>query len=311
MDIRQLKYFLGVVEAGSFTKAAAQLHVAQSALSLQVRHLEERLGTPLLVRDKDGVHLTHAGAKLREHARIILRQVAAAEAELTSAARAPTGEVAIGIPSGAARVMISQLLAAARREIPQVSLKIVEGMSSSLEERMAAGRFDLTLLYRTVDGVGEYEELAREEFCLIAHPDKPPFGAVVELAELLPLPLTVPMSGNSLRSSLAEASARMGCTLNVSYEVDSLSSIVRMVAEAQTYSILTPAAVHNEVRAGRVKALKIVNPVISRAVVLAMSKHAQSSQAAQATRSVLMNVVRRLVEAGEWPASLPALAAVN
>lgn len=305
MDIRQLRYFLGVVEAGSFTKAAARLHVAQSALSLHVRQLEEGFGASLLIREKGGIRVTDHGAKLVEHARIILRQVALAEADLTNKNTSPAGEVTVGIPSGAARVMVSELLAAAKEVIPNVSLKIVEGMTGPLEEWMNAGRFNLAVLYRMADSIGGYDELAREEFCLVAHPNMPPFTNPIELADLFAFPLAVPMPVNNVRRSVADAIDRFGCTLDIRFEVDSLSTILRMVAEGKAYSILTPAAIHNEVRSGLVKAIKVVNPVISRSVVLATNTRDERLPAVKATRSVLINVVRELVQIGDWPATLP------
>jgi len=306
LDIRQLRYFLGVVEAGSFTKAAARLHVAQSALSLHVRQLEDGFGVSLLIRDKGGIRVTEHGTKLAEHARTILRQVALAEADLTNKTLSPAGEVTIGIPSGAARVMVSELLAAAKELIPNVSLKIVEGMTGNLEEWMRAGRFNLAVLYRSADAIGGYDELAREEFCLVAHPNMPPFTDAIELADLSTFPLAVPMPVNNVRRSVADAIARFGSTLDIRFEVDSLSTILKMVAEGKAYSILTPAAIQNEVRSGLVKAVKVVNPVISRSVVLATNSQDERLPSVKATRCLLIDVVRSLVQTGDWPATLPS-----
>ncbi|CAH2405117.1 hypothetical protein MES5069_450066 [Mesorhizobium escarrei] len=126
VDIRRLRYFVGIVEAGSFTKAAATLNVAQSALSLHVRQLEEGFGTQLLVRDRTGVSVTASGDKLLEPARIILKEIQLTEAELTNTVAAPSGEVTIGIPSGAARVLSGPLLESVRSELPRISLKMIE-----------------------------------------------------------------------------------------------------------------------------------------------------------------------------------------
>jgi LysR family transcriptional regulator, nitrogen assimilation regulatory protein len=303
MDIRKLKYFVAVVEAGSFTKAAAQLHIAQSALSLHVRQLEERYGT-LLVRDKDGVRTTERGAKLLSHAASILHHVDLAEADLTSDVGRPAGDVTIGIPSGAARVMVASLLAASAEANPLVSLKISEGMTGQIEEWMTAGRLDLAILYRSPDNIGRNVELAREDLYLVAHPEMPPFEPVVALAEIQRLPLAVPTQANSLRQSFSSVAARLGYQLDVRYEVDSLSSIVRMVSDSRSYSILTLAAIHSEVHSGLVRAIKIVNPSITRSVVLMTNPRDEHSLAVLATRSVVIEVVRALVASGDWPASL-------
>ena len=74
MDIRQLRYFVSAVDVGSVTNAAHQLNISQPALGLQIRKLEDELGSPLLTRHSRGVSLTPAGEKLYEHATLILRQ---------------------------------------------------------------------------------------------------------------------------------------------------------------------------------------------------------------------------------------------
>jgi LysR family transcriptional regulator, nitrogen assimilation regulatory protein len=305
VNIRQLRYFVGVVEAGSFTKAAAQLNVAQSALSLHVRQIEDSLGVQLLVRERTGVSLTKSGTKLLRHARIILQQVQLAEEELTNRGRSPSGEVTIGIPSGAARVMVGELLATAHEELPRVSIKVVEGMTGQLEEWMSAGRFNLAVLYRTVENPDHAIVLAREEFCLVAPPDKPPLESTVRLSELQAFPLAVPMRNNNVRRSVADVVARHGCTLNVCFEVDSLSTIVKMVMEGKAYSILAPAAVQREIRLGQVRAVGIVDPVITRSVVLAANPKDMHSPEVSAVRALIPKVVSKLVHSGQWPAILP------
>jgi LysR family nitrogen assimilation transcriptional regulator len=302
MDIRQLRYFVAVVEAGSFTKAAVQLHVAQSALSLHIRQLEQRFGTALLVRDKTGVRTTDRGTRLLTHAQIILRQLALAEADLTSTSSSPAGEVTLGVPSGAARVMVSDVLAAAAKTLPNVSLKIVEGMTGQLEQWMTGGRFDLAVLYRTTDTVGRCVQLAREELYLIANPVAPPFATTIELANIHSFPLAVPRPTNYVRRCVSDIATRLGYTLDVRFEVDSLSSIIAMVIEGRAYSILTLAAVHNEVRSGLLKAVKIVNPLIPRSVVLATNPRDERTPAVVATRELIVDVVHKLVRTGYWPA---------
>jgi LysR family nitrogen assimilation transcriptional regulator len=306
VDLRQLKYFVGVVEAGSFTKAAARLNVAQSALSLHVRQMEEGFGTPLMVRDRTGITLTEAGTKLLHHARIIIRQVRLAEEELTNRAQSPSGEVTIGIPSGAARVMVTELLARAKEELPKVALKIVEGMSGPIEEWMTAGRFNLAVLYRPLENPNQSNTLMREEFYLVAPPDQPPFETTIALSDLHPYPLAVPMRTNNVRRSVADVVAQHGCTLDVRFEVDSLSTIINMVTEGRAYSILTPSAIQREACLGHVRTIRIVDPVITRSVVLAVNPKGERSAEVSAVRLLIRKVARQLVLEGKWPATLPS-----
>ncbi|BCM17682.1 LysR family transcriptional regulator [Mesorhizobium sp. J8] len=305
MDIRQLKYFVGVVEAGSFTKAASLLHVAQSALSLHVRQLEEGFGTQLLVRDRTGISVTASGSKLLERARTILREIRLTEMELTNTVASPAGEVTIGIPSGAARVLSGPLLESARGELPRISLKMIEGMTGPLEEWMAAGRFNLAVLYRTAESTGRMTVLAREEFYLVVPPGEPPFEDEIPLADLHAFPLAVPMRNNNVRRSVADVVAQHGCVLDVRFEVDSLSTIIDMVMEGKAYSILAPSAIQREASQGQVRTVKIIDPVITRSVVLAVNPKDEQSPAVSAVRKLIANVTRTLIESGQWPATAP------
>jgi len=305
MDVRQLRYFVGVVEAGSFTRAAARLNGAQSALSLHVRQLEEGFGTKLLVRERTGVSVTVSGAKLLRRARTILQEIQLTEAELTNKPASPAGEVTIGIPSGAAKVMSGELLATAREELPRISLKIVEGMTGFLEEWMGAGRFNMAILYRTVDSPGPMTILAREELCLVVPPGEPPFDGTVRLANLHVFPLAIPMRNNNVRRSVADVVAQHGCTLEIRFEVDSLSTIIGMVMEGKAYSILAPSAIQKEVAQGQVRAVRIVDPVITRSVVLAVNPKDERTAAVSAVRALIPRVVRKLIDGGQWPAKVP------
>jgi LysR family nitrogen assimilation transcriptional regulator len=303
VDLKKLRYFVGVAEAGGFTRAAEQLNVAQSALSLHVRQLEETFGTQLLIRQRTGVSLSAAGARLLHHAQIILNQVSLAEEELTSKAKSPVGEVSLGIPSGPARFLVPELLASMSERFPKVSLKIVEGMSGPIEEWMLAGRFNLAILYKTVEEAAGFDVLAQEEFCLVIPPDLPPFENTVPLAELHAYPLAVPMSVKNARRSVADVAVRHGTSLDVRYEIDSLSTIISMVADGKAYSILTPPAVQREASSGQVRIARIVDPTIVRCAVLAVNPRDQRSIEVGAVRSLLPQVVRQLIKDGKWPAN--------
>lgn len=305
MDLRQLRYFVGVIEAGSFTKAAARLHVAQSALSLHVRRMEEAFGVELLIREQSGVRPTEAGTKLLEHAQIILRQLAWAERDLQSHRHAAEGVITIGIPSGLARVLVSELLAATRAQLPRVTLQIVEGMTGNLAEWLTAGRLDLAVLYRDVGQVGQHIELAQETFHLISAPQMAPTGETIALSTLRGMPLVLPMGNNNARRSVARQVERLGWELDVKFEVDSLTSIIKMVTEGKAYSVLTPAAFVNEMRLGLIKAVRVTDPEISRSVILAANAREGRKITVDALKDLIGTVARQLVSAGDWPARVP------
>jgi LysR family nitrogen assimilation transcriptional regulator len=147
--------------------------------------------------------------------------------------------------------------------------------------------------------------LAREELCLVVPADKPPFEATIRLDDLHAYPLAVPMRNNNVRRSIADVVAQHGSTLDVRFEVDSLSTIINMVEDGTAYSILTPSAIQREVSEGKVRTVQIVDPVITRFVVLAVNPRDERSAAVAAVRTLIPRVVRKLVNEGQWPATVP------
>lgn len=307
MNLRKLEYFVGVAEAGGFTRGAKRLNVAQSALSLHIRQMEEQFGAQLLIRDRAGVSLTAAGIRLLHHSRIILDQVRLAEEEMINRTSSPVGEVSIGIPAGAAGILVPELLASMSEQFPKVSLKIVEAMSGPIEEWMNAGRFNLAILYGAVEKAACFDVLGLEELCLVVPPSRLPFEEKLTLSDLQDYPLALPLRDNNVRRLVDDAAARYGCVLDVRFEMDSLSSIVGLVKDAKAYSILAPAAVQNELSTGKLRTILIVNPTITRCVVLAVNRRDQRSETIIAVSTFLKKIVQRLIESGEWPMSKSGL----
>ena len=119
MDVRQLRYFVEVVQAKSFTKAAERVRVAQPALGFQVRKLEEELGSKLLVRHSRGVRTTEAGDALLKHAHAILRQIELAKQEVIDLAGPPRGPLALGVTPTASASPRDAYRSAVQRRFPR------------------------------------------------------------------------------------------------------------------------------------------------------------------------------------------------
>ena len=147
MDLKQLEYFVRVAELGSFTRAGIALDVAQPALSRQVRLLEVELRQNLVVRNGCGALPTEAGKLLLEHGRGILHQVERVREELGRIRGALAGRVAIGLPPSLAKVLAVPLVREFRRQMPEATLSISEGLSLGMQASLASGRLDIALLY--------------------------------------------------------------------------------------------------------------------------------------------------------------------
>jgi LysR family nitrogen assimilation transcriptional regulator len=147
MELRQLRYFVAIVEHGSLSRAALVLHVAQPALTQQLRQLEEELGTPLMHRSAQGVQSTDAGKVFYEHAQAILKQVADAKSAVTQSTTRPSGSVTLGLPHSISGALALPLLMAARASYPEITLQLTEELSGSLAEQLKSGRINLAVLF--------------------------------------------------------------------------------------------------------------------------------------------------------------------
>ncbi|HIH2759645.1 TPA: LysR substrate-binding domain-containing protein, partial [Burkholderia lata] len=144
MDLRHLRYFLAVAEEGHFGRAAERLHIVQPALSMQIRALEEELGTPLFERSTRKVALTDAGRLLVTEARHTLEQAERAKAVVQRAARGETGVVRIGFVGNAvATGRLSDDLIAFHAAWPEVTLDLHEMAPAAQQDAILAGRLDI------------------------------------------------------------------------------------------------------------------------------------------------------------------------
>lgn len=277
MDVRQMRYFAAIVDHGSFSRAAAHLHIAQPALSLHVRNMESQLGTTLLFRSPKGVVPTEAGTILLKHARIILEQFAIAEAEIRGHESEPSGEVRLGLPGTISEILSVPLIAAVHRRYPKIRLRIAEAMSGFVLEWMRAARIDLAVVYRAIreDGIAT-THLLDEELVFFGPPGQapkgfPPPGGTVTLQDLSRLPLVLPGAAHGLRELLDQEAARADLHYDIAIEVDAYSNIKELVAEGFGWSILPLNAIRRECEAGRLLYWRITEPALLRPVHLASS----------------------------------------
>jgi DNA-binding transcriptional LysR family regulator len=146
MELRHLRYLVAVVEEGQFIRAAGELHVAQSALSQQIRDLERELGAVLVVRDRRGVTPTPAGEVLLGHARAILARAEVARAEVAQLSGVISGtlRVASGGPSGS--VPLPATLAEFQRRHPAVEITMRDAPSEDLVRWLREGTVDIAVV---------------------------------------------------------------------------------------------------------------------------------------------------------------------
>ena len=304
MDVRQLRYFAAIVASGSISRAAAELNVAQPALSLHVRNMEADLGVDLLHRTPQGVQPTEAGTILYRHARTILQQFEEAQREVKGSADEPSGEVRLGLPSGISRMVGVPIVLAARERLPKVTVHIAEAMSGYVLDWLRLGRVDLALLYGVAEDRNLHSTGLLTETLVLFGPaeggEARPSGETVGYRELAGLPLILPGTGNGLRDGVDEAAALHGIRLDPILEIDAFVAIRDVVERGIGYSILPAHLVAREVEEGRL-AIWQLEPALKRTVHLVRPTDRPPTLAAKATEALCRDVLRDLVSSGEWP----------
>ncbi len=301
MDLKQLEYFVRVAELGSFTRAAAALDVAQSALSRQIRLLEVELRQNLLVRNRRGASPTEAGKLLVEHGRGILHQMARAREDMDRMRGGLSGRVAIGLPNSVARVMTVPLTRAFRQELPEASLSISEGLSSALLEGLASGRLDIVVLYNAQPARDiDVSHLIDEDLLLVrARPpglaEDPPPGPI-PLAEVARLPLVIPSRPNAIRMYVESEMASIDCRPHVALEIDGVSAILDLVADGAGCAVLSRNALLNSPRPSAYTAQTIGTPPLRIALSLATSLQRPATQVQKAALELIQRTMPTVLE---------------
>lgn len=309
MDLRHLRYFVAMAEAGSMTKASERLRVAQPALSVHLANLEVELGTKLVIRSNRGIELTEDGTLLYERAIIILRYHQEALDALSARKQSPKGIVTLGLPSTVPALITPLLYQTMREELPDVSLYVADTSTAVLYEWLLDGKIDLALLFSLPeDGALELRPLYAEDFCLVGAPVPDGETGPIEFDEIFDVPLVVPHRSTAWRKILDDAAASRGRRIDAPMETESYSALRAVARSGEAQTILPLSSVLEDVQEGRLVARKIVNPDLSGMMSLAHLKNAELSRAVQEVRDLVVRVVRLVSEQMKLEARVPSAA---
>lgn len=310
MNTRVLRYFTVVAEEGSLSKAAVRLGVAQPALSQHIRKLEADLGSQILVRTARGVTLTEGGQHLLLHARDIISRISAAQEEMRGLAEAPVGNVAFGMSQSVAKVLALPLFLEAQRMLPRVQLRFNEVNTGYVPELLRRRQIDMGVVFKPLnDGDFSNTVLVTEELHLVssARTSKRRASSVMSFKEAAALPLILPGRPHSLRELINDCARRHRVALNLRAEVDGIPQLRDFVEAGLGHTMLAPASVREEVRAGRLTTSRIVKPIIRREVIVCHLRDAPLPRAATAVRSLAVQLAQKLVRDGTWLGQLPEI----
>lgn len=302
MDLKLLRSFVQVAELRSITRAAAVLHVAQPALSRQMRLLEEEFGDTLLERHERGVTLTAAGERLLHRADALVREFDALRGELARSPATLSGHVRFGVPKSLMELLVVPTVAQFRSRHPDVSVTLLEGVTLELREQVQVGALDLAIVSDLDRSPGaRLQPLLREPVVLCSHPqDVLRMGRPVGARQLAGLVIGVPNRPNVIRLTLDDVMSRQGLSLRVGLETNSPMAMRGLAASGHMHAVMPYSAAAEQVAAGTLTAAPIRGAEIRWHVAATPLK--ELPRQAQALRDLLLEQAGRLQGSPAWRA---------
>lgn len=303
MELRQLRYFVAIVDHGSLSRAARVLHIAQPALTQQLRQLEQELGAQLLHRSSQGVLSTDAGKTFYEHAQAILKQVGDARSAVAQSLNTPTGTVALGLPQSVSGALALPMLNAVRASYPEIELQLTEELSGNLIEQLKSGRINLAVLFD--DGqltAFTSTPLVEEDMMYITRSDSAyaAAGDTVTLAQAARAPLILPGHQHGVRPRIEQIARSAGLSIDRVIEINSVAILKSAILADLGATILPTAPLLSEIERGTMLAHPISSPAISRTLALCASKNIPLTNAAAAVGRLVLEVTDQQCRSGHW-----------
>jgi DNA-binding transcriptional LysR family regulator len=296
MDYAAWKLFVDAAELGSLSKVALAYGTSQPHISRQISELEQDCGGRLFQRTGRGVVLTELGQRIAPKVRAWLASSDQLANEVRSSASTPIGKVRIGALPSTAHPLMSTLHKRLKQQYPLVQLAVREGQGAQIETWLEDGSVDLAILYRTSPSAknGDTYLVETATYLVSAAGDPLTSRPTVRFSALHNLPLVHFCRPSSWRNHLEQIAAEHNVSLNVILEADSLSLQKQVVAEGGIYALLGPYAIAAAAKDRRLQSSKLVKPVVTRHIALAMSRHVNLMLACR----TVMQLAREIAKSG-------------
>ncbi len=279
MELYQLEYFLEAARQRNFTRAAARLHLAQAALSEQMRNLESELGTPLFHRGRRETVLTAAGETLCLHAEALIERAAAARQAVQDLVGLRGGRLTIGAIPSVSACVLPAAIAAFRKQHPLVELALFEGTSEAVAQWVESGRVEFGIVQLPTSG-GNFDEhlLFTEPFVLLLAKTHPAAKQrSITLAKLAHEPFVF-YKGRARDTALAACRAA-GFEPRIACESSELETIRSLVAAGLGVAVL-PRLATRQKQQGCISLLLRSEAIERQVAVINRSGHTASPSAA-------------------------------
>lgn len=235
MNLRTLRYFIAIVDAGSLTAAAAAIPIAQPALTRQLRDLEHEMGTQLLQRLPRGVRPTPAGVTFYESAQRMLAEATRLSQQLAHHRKRDKATIVLGTSPTLAQLLLPGLFETCVQSLEEVELRCREAFTPTLLDLLTRGMIDMAIVTNPDPGRAlSLQPLLGEPFALVSHTQMR-IGPIVSVGQLARIPLLM----TSLHRGIVDRQlVRVGRSLPVHAEIDSIDTIRELVARGRWATIM-------------------------------------------------------------------------
>jgi DNA-binding transcriptional LysR family regulator len=290
------KLFIDAAEFGSLSKVAVAYGTSQPHISRRIGELEQQCGGRLFQRTGRGVVLTELGQRIAPQVRAWLASSDQLTNDVRMSAGTPIGKVRIGSLPSTAHPLVSTLHKRLKEKYPLIQLVVREGQGAQLETWLEDGSVDLAILYRTGNSPKNADTYLVETSTYLVSAAGDPLTSrpTVRFSALHNLPLVHFCRPSSWRDHLEQIGAERGVSLNVALEADSLSLQTHIVSQGGIYALLGPYAIAAASKDCRLQSSKLVDPVVTRHIALAMSRHGNPTLAFQ----TVMQITREIAKSG-------------
>ncbi|SMO74370.1 LysR substrate-binding domain-containing protein [Gracilimonas mengyeensis] len=296
MEVRQLKYLLSIGREGTFTAAAEKLFISQSALSQQVKSMEEELGVPLFDRSRNRLHFTEAGALLHQRAKHIVREVEEAKKAIHELEQLYRGTLRIGVVQTINAYLIPKIVAHFSSRYPEVQLRVHELSAPEIERQLSEHELDLGLSFKPTDYPKlTFDPLFEEELMLIVNPQHP-FARreEVEAKALESEQLMLLSEGYCTRRIWDEAAKMADISPKVLIEMNTISSLLSALEDHPKAGTILPALTMKMKAAHGLSAIRIVHPSPTRTAGILWRAQGYRSKASRKLAEIATNMVQEL-----------------
>lgn len=297
MTFRQLSTFLLVADMQSLSRAAIALDLAQSLVSRQIAMLEKEWGQRLFDRTGRGMTLSDFGRQMYPEVKRAVGQMQQLDAVAREAAGVLTGTVHVGVLPSMSRQLLPMLLAEVRKQAPALRLHVVEGFSGSLDEQLASGRVDMIVVNRYGTSALRGEDvLGKVDTFLVGKPGSPQLSQqTIAFRDLEGIPFVLPATPNGLRTTLDTLGRKHGISIDVLMEVDTSTAMKDVAMSGHAFTLLPATAIREELSAGKLTAVRLVRPGISRTIALSLTRHHPLSPGARLVASLVREFAVQLL----------------